>query len=113
MSGELFEGESMDLVTVNGLSKRYGGIVALSEATFSARAGEVHALLGENGAGKSTFIQILSGAVQLLGGSILVDGQDVQSVTQDAAQARGVGLRLPGIVADPRPQRRAEHLVPP
>ena len=64
----------MDLVTVNGLSKRYGGIVALSEATFSARAGEVHALLGENGAGKSTFIQILSGAVRHDGGSILVDG---------------------------------------
>jgi len=46
MSGELFEGASMDLVTVKGLSKRYGGIIALSEATFSARAGEVHALLG-------------------------------------------------------------------
>ena len=66
----------MDLITVKGLSKRYGGIVALSEATFSARAGEVHALLGENGAGKSTFIQILSGAVRHDGGSILVDGQD-------------------------------------
>ncbi len=65
----------MDLVTATGLSKRYGGIVALSEAEFSARAGEVHALLGENGAGKSTFIQILSGAVQHDGGAILVDGQ--------------------------------------
>jgi len=90
MSGELFEGASMDLVTVKGLSKRYGGIIALSEATFSARAGEVHALLGENGAGKSTFIQILSGAVQHDGGSILVDGQDYRSANSDAAQARGI-----------------------
>ena len=64
----------MDLVVANGLSKRYGGIVALSEAEFSARAGEVHALLGENGAGKSTFIQILSGAVRHDAGRLLVDG---------------------------------------
>lgn len=80
----------MDLVTVKGLSKRYGGIVALSDATFSARAGEVHALLGENGAGKSTFIQILSGAVRHDGGSILVDGQDYRPANPDVAQARGI-----------------------
>ena len=74
----------------NGLSKRYGGIVALSEAEFSARAGEVHALLGENGAGKSTFIQILSGAVRHDGGTILVDGEDYRPANPDAAQARGI-----------------------
>ncbi len=80
----------MDLVTVNGLSKRYGGIVALSEAQFGARAGEVHALLGENGAGKSTFIQILSGAVQHDGGTILVDGKDFRPASPDDARARGI-----------------------
>lgn len=80
----------MDLVTVNGLSKRYGGIVALHEASFSARAGEVHALLGENGAGKSTFIQILSGAVRHDAGSILIDGKDYRPANPDAAQARGI-----------------------
>ncbi len=80
----------MDLVTVKGLTKRYGGIVALSDATFSARAGEVHALLGENGAGKSTFIQILSGAVQHDGGSIQVDGQDYRPANPDAAETRGI-----------------------
>ena len=80
----------MDLVVANGLSKRYGGIVALSEADFSARAGEVHALLGENGAGKSTFIQILSGAVRHDAGTILVDGEDYRPANPDAAQARGI-----------------------
>ncbi|MFI0844924.1 sugar ABC transporter ATP-binding protein [Mesorhizobium sp. IMUNJ 23232] len=80
----------MDLVVATGLSKRYGGIVALSEAAFSARAGEVHALLGENGAGKSTFIQILSGAVRHDGGTLLVDGQDYHPANPDAAQARGI-----------------------
>jgi ribose transport system ATP-binding protein len=80
----------MDLVVANGLSKRYGGIVALSEAEFSARAGEVHALLGENGAGKSTFIQILSGAVRHDAGAILVNGEDYRPANPDAAQARGI-----------------------
>jgi ribose transport system ATP-binding protein len=80
----------VDLIEVVGLSKRYGGIVALKDASFSARAGEVHALIGENGAGKSTFIQILSGAVSHDGGSVRVDGQDYHPANPDAAQARGI-----------------------
>jgi ribose transport system ATP-binding protein len=80
----------MDLIEVSGLTKRYGGIVALSEAQFSARAGEVHALVGENGAGKSTFIQILSGAVHRDGGLVTLEGQPYAPINPDAAQALGV-----------------------
>jgi ribose transport system ATP-binding protein len=80
----------MELVAVTGLSKRYGGIVALSEANFSARAGEVHALLGENGAGKSTFIQILSGAVRHDTGTILVDGKNFRPNNPDDARDSGI-----------------------
>jgi ribose transport system ATP-binding protein len=80
----------MDLLTVNGLTKRFGGIVALTDASFSARAGEVHALLGENGAGKSTFIQILCGAVRNDGGGILLNGADYRPASPDDAMARGV-----------------------
>ncbi len=53
----------MCLLEADGVSKRFGGILALKNMHFAASAGEVHAILGENGAGKSTFIQILSGAV--------------------------------------------------
>mgnify|MGYP003453039312 CR=1 FL=1 len=53
----------MEFLKVSGLSKRFGGIVALSDASLEAKAGEVHALLGENGAGKSTFIQVLAGII--------------------------------------------------
>jgi ribose transport system ATP-binding protein len=80
----------MDLVDVSGLTKRYGGIVALREARFSARAGEVHALLGENGAGKSTFIQILSGASRADGGQMMIEGRPFAPADPDAAQALGV-----------------------
>ncbi len=80
----------MDLLTVKGITKRYGGIVALSDASFSARAGEVHALIGENGAGKSTFIQILCGAERHDSGSILLDGADYRPTNPDAGMDRGV-----------------------
>ena len=57
----------MSLIQASAVSKRFGGIAALSNAEFHAEAGEVHALIGENGAGKSTFIQILAGAVRVGG----------------------------------------------
>ena len=50
------------ILEVHKISKRFGGIKALNNIEFSVRRGEVHALVGENGAGKSTFIKILTGA---------------------------------------------------
>ena len=61
---------------------------ALSGANFRARAGEVHALLGENGAGKSTFIQILAGAVRHDAGTILLNGKAVSRRQPDARRRR-------------------------
>jgi len=80
----------MELLEVSGLSKRFGGVVALSEASFSARAGEVHALLGENGAGKSTFIQILAGALHPDEGRIALSGAEYRPTNPDAARDRGI-----------------------
>ena len=47
---------SESILEARGLTKRFPGVVALSNASFTARAGEVHALMGENGAGKCTLI---------------------------------------------------------
>lgn len=80
----------MSLFDVQRLTKRFGGIVALNEAHFAARAGEVHALVGENGAGKSTFIQILSGTLRHDDGSITFDGQPYRPANPDAARAQGI-----------------------
>ncbi len=80
----------MDLLTVTDLSKRFGGVRALDRAAFSARAGEVHALLGENGAGKSTFIQVLAGAVRADGGRILLQGREVSPAGPEAAHRLGI-----------------------
>jgi ribose transport system ATP-binding protein len=80
----------MNLLLASGVSKRFGGILALDNAEFDAPAGEVHALLGENGAGKSTFIQILAGTVRADAGSIRLGGEPYRPATPRDAQAMGI-----------------------
>jgi ribose transport system ATP-binding protein len=80
----------MDLISAAGITKRYGGIVALAGADFSGRAGEVHALLGENGAGKSTFIQILAGVVRPNAGTISLRGEPYRPGNPAAAHRAGI-----------------------
>ena len=78
------------LLRVEGVSKHYGGVRALEDVQFSCRAGTIHALLGENGAGKSTFIKILSGVVQPDRGRIFLDGAPVSFATPAAAAQAGI-----------------------
>jgi ribose transport system ATP-binding protein len=73
-----------------GLEKRYGGVCALRGVDFDLRSGEVHALLGENGAGKSTFIKILSGLTHPDGGRVEIDGVLVNPRSAAAAHALGI-----------------------
>jgi ribose transport system ATP-binding protein len=80
----------MALIEASAVSKRFGGIAALTNAAFHAEAGEVHALIGENGAGKSTFIQILAGAVRADAGTILFKGAPFTAPNPSAAQAAGI-----------------------
>jgi ABC-type sugar transport system ATPase subunit len=51
----------MDILTVEGLSKSFGGVRALRDVSLSLRAGEIRAICGENGAGKSTLVKLLMG----------------------------------------------------
>src|SRR5215211_7413940 len=80
----------MGLIDATAVSKRFGGIAALTRAEFHGEAGEVHALIGENGAGKSTFIQILAGAVRADEGAILLRGEPYRAANPNAAQAAGI-----------------------
>jgi len=75
---------------VSGLSKAYGGVRALSDVGLTIAPGEVHALLGENGAGKSTFIKCLSGAVRPDGGAVRVNGVLLPPGDLRAAEAAGI-----------------------
>jgi ribose transport system ATP-binding protein len=108
----------MGLIEVSGLTKRYGGIVALSGANLSARRGEVHALLGENGAGKSTLIQILAGAVRHDSGTIKVNGAAYAPANPDEARANGIAAvfqelsLIPDLTVEQNIWFRRETLTP-
>lgn len=80
------------MIEIDGISKHYPGVTALSEVSFAIREGEVLALAGENGSGKSTMMKILAGHIQPDGGRILLDGEPVQFHTPTDAVAAGIGL---------------------
>jgi rhamnose transport system ATP-binding protein len=67
------------LLQMSGVQKRFGGAVALQGANLSIRAGEIHALLGENGAGKSTMLKILAGVHVNDGGTIKLGSKDFRT----------------------------------
>lgn len=78
-------------VALNGITKRFPGVVANDDISLQFRRGEVHALLGENGAGKSTLISILSGMQRPDSGRIEVAGQAVTIASPAAALRLGIG----------------------
>ena len=78
------------LLEVEKISKYYGNIVALKEISTHVNAGEVTCILGDNGAGKSTFIKILSGVHHQDEGRVLVDGDEVRFASPRDARTRGI-----------------------
>jgi ABC-type sugar transport system ATPase subunit len=77
---------SPPLLQARSITKRFGALQALADVDVDIHAGEVLAILGDNGAGKSTFIKILSGAYEPSAGTLLLDGAPVSFVSpQDAA----------------------------
>jgi rhamnose transport system ATP-binding protein len=85
-------GTGEPLLEMRGVSKAFGAVAALSNARLSLFAGEAHALVGENGAGKSTMIKILAGALRADTGQILLDGVAVD--LESPADARKAGIAV-------------------
>ncbi|MCL2146968.1 MAG: sugar ABC transporter ATP-binding protein [Synergistaceae bacterium] len=79
-----------DILSINGITKSFPGVKALSNVSFSIREGEVHALVGENGAGKSTLVKILCGYYKADGGEILFNGKPYLPQTPRAAMDSGI-----------------------
>jgi len=80
------------VLTMEGISKEFPGVKALSNVHFELHPGEVHALMGENGAGKSTLMKILSGVYSPTQGSIRLKGKEVVFGNPLEAQRQGVSI---------------------
>ncbi len=93
------------LVQMRGITKRFGGVTALSDVDLEARAGEVLAIVGDNGAGKSTLIKVLTGVYQPTAGEMFLDGTKVSF----SSHADAIEL---GIDAVYQTLALADHLTP-
>ena len=80
------------LITIDKIFKRYPDVVANNNVSFNIRKGKIHALLGENGAGKSTIVKILYGLVTPDSGSILLNNLVIKFKTPSEARSNGIGM---------------------
>jgi ribose transport system ATP-binding protein len=80
------------VLEMRDITKRFPGVLALDHAQLQLRPGEVHCLLGENGAGKSTMMKILAGAQPMDSGQILLDGEPVEITSPHQAQQLGISM---------------------
>ncbi|WP_170395341.1 ABC transporter ATP-binding protein [Ruegeria arenilitoris] len=80
------------LLSLQGLTKAYPGVVANDQVSFDIGEGEVHALLGENGAGKSTLVKMIYGLVKPDSGTMLLRGQAFAPPEPRAARADGIAM---------------------
>ncbi|RFU64638.1 sugar ABC transporter ATP-binding protein [Peribacillus saganii] len=82
----------MNLLTIEKLTKQFGGNTALNSIDLVIRPGEIHSLIGENGAGKSTLIKMITGVYQPSSGNIAWEGQTVQINSPKEAQNLGINV---------------------
>lgn len=84
--------EGRVILSLQGVSKRYGAVQAVRNVSLECRAGEIHAVLGENGSGKSTLLGIASGFVDPDSGTVTIDGQPLRTDSPAKALRLGLGM---------------------
>ncbi len=80
------------IVQIEDITVKFPGVLALDKVRFDAKPGEVHVLLGENGAGKSTIMKVLAGVNTNYEGRIIYKGEEIVSRSVDEQRKRGVGI---------------------
>jgi branched-chain amino acid transport system ATP-binding protein len=94
------------MLEVNGLSKRFGGFLAVNRVSFDVRAGEILGLIGPNGSGKSTTFNLIAGTLRPSSGSIRLDGKEIAGLPAHAICHQGIGRTF----QIPRPFRKLSLL---
>ena len=81
----------MSILEVTGLTKRFGGLTAVSDVTFDIEEGQVYGVVGPNGAGKTTMFNLISGIHPATSGTILFNGEDVTCLPPYERAKKGIG----------------------
>lgn len=92
---------SQTVLELHGITKIFPGVKALDQVHFDLKAGEIHALMGENGAGKSTFIKVIMGVHQAEAGEMILNGQPVHFRNTRDAQKAGIAAIYQHVTAYP------------
>lgn len=80
----------MAILRTEGVTKRFGGLVAVDQVDFAVEEGELHALIGPNGAGKTTFFNLLSGAFPPTSGAIYFEEEEITGLGPNKIARRGI-----------------------
>ncbi|TIP38601.1 MAG: sugar ABC transporter ATP-binding protein, partial [Mesorhizobium sp.] len=88
----MIDGTPVHAVEMKGVSKSFGGVKALIDVDLQVEKGEIHALLGGNGAGKSTILKVLNGVHVPDSGTILVDGKPLSEISPEASRRAGIAM---------------------
>ncbi len=80
----------MALLEVRGLTRRFGGLLAVNDLSFTVEAGTIHGLIGPNGAGKTTTFNVISGFYPPTSGQVLYDGRDISGLPTHRIAALGL-----------------------
>jgi len=80
----------MEILRVESLTMRFGGLVAVDDLSFTLNEGEIRGLIGPNGAGKTTIFNVISGFYRPSSGRILYKGEDISGLKMSAVAAKGV-----------------------
>ena len=81
---------AVELLSTQGLTRRFGGLLAVSDVDFKLPRGQVRALIGPNGAGKSTLVGMLCGRIAVTAGTVRFQGEDITRLPAHARIARGM-----------------------
>jgi branched-chain amino acid transport system ATP-binding protein len=87
----------MDVLEIRGMTRRFGGLVAVNNVSFSVREGEIFGLIGPNGAGKTTMFNLMTGMTPPSSGQLLYHGEDITGLRPHRIAAMGIARTFQNI----------------